>query len=437
MDRRRYLTLATLGTGLLAGCNESSDSTLTTEAEEPKDTATTTATTSGTPTETPRSNPSTIFISEKSGTAGGAGTRNDPLAAIQNAIDKAQPGEIVHVLSGEYRLDTEIATVRSGVPEAPITITGPKDAIIRAPRAGPAIRIKHSHIHLRGLSIDGLVAPDEPKKVSSYSRGTLVHCRPPADSDKYLENIVFAPDKIGNSQRPLTLFERTKHLEIGPFRVSGVAGAQYLYGDRAGHAGEIVYLGQPPIAYEKDSYPWDEIDQTRHVHVHHIDNSAGHPHSEIVNAKVGTRDVLVEYCTDGGGSQNTETRASASIRLESYDATARWCTLRNGQGYAIHVQAANKRWLADRSDPIVDPERIGTGHQLYGNDVAGFGNKELVFDFTTPSDQDAICGNTISTMYHRPPVEAEPIEGDPSKQCSTSLPSGNGVGHTGGDSPWA
>lgn len=179
MNRRLFLALASSGTGLLAGCSDSSNSRSATESTRPNDTVTTTRT--STDRETSRSNPNLIFVSEESGTEGASGARDDPLATIQDAIDEAQPGETVRVLPGEYRLDTGISTVRNGLLKEPITITGPEDAIIKAPQAGPAIRIKHSHIHVTGLSIDGLVAPDEPEKVSSYSRGTLVHCRPPAD----------------------------------------------------------------------------------------------------------------------------------------------------------------------------------------------------------------------------------------------------------------
>lgn len=429
VSRRR--ALAVIGGSLtgFAGCGQPSTENRTTPTQA-AGSETNNSTTEGTTADRTSQDQETIHVST-GGRAEGSGTSDDPLGSIQAALRQASPGTTISVRSGTYQEPLE--TIREGDPDAPITITGPKDAILKPGEAGPALRIKHSHIHLTGLSIDGLLRPGEPESVSAYSRGVLVRSRPPAASDRYLKDIVVAPVAIGNSRRPLTLFERTKNLEIGPFRVAGVAGAEYLFSDQQGHAGEIVYLGQPPIAYEQASYPWDTIDQTRNVHVHHIDNSAGHPHSELVNAKVGTRDVLVEYCTDAGGSQNTEPSASAALRFESYDATARWCTLREGQGYAIHVQAANKRWLADSEDPVVDPQRIGTGHSIYGNDVSDFGDRDLVFDFTTPDAQEVLCGNTISEMYRRPPQEGELLEGDPSEACPTELSAGQGVGHTGGN----
>lgn len=455
-SRRRMLQITGGGIfALLPGCNSSNESTTTTPSSTESQTATSTPSetiastteratdtptkTTDIPTETPRENPNTIFVDGQNGRNYQPGTEDEPLATIQQAFQQAMPGEEIVVAPGEYREgqapNQTLHTVRDGRPDAPITIRGPEEAVVKGQEIGPALRIKNSHIHLRGLTIDGLLDPSKPEVADSYSRNMLLHCRPPMGTDEYLENIVCAPNKIGNSHRPLMLFERTKDLEIGPLQVSGVAGARYVYGDNVGHVGEIIYLGQPPGVYEKEWYEWDEIDQTRDVHIHHIDNSAGHAHSELVNAKPGTRNVLIEYCTDAGGSQNTEDYSATSIRLESYDATVRWCDLRDGQGYAFHLPA-DTEWLEERNDPEVSPSDIGTGHSIYGNRVEGFGDYEFVFDFTGPDAQEALCDNKISNVYVRPPSEGEEVDSDPSKSCPAELPSGDGVGHTGGDSPY-
>lgn len=47
-----------------------------------------------------------------------------------------------------------IRSVMDGTADAPITIKGPKSAIIRA-SVGDAILIQHDHIHLQGFSVDG------------------------------------------------------------------------------------------------------------------------------------------------------------------------------------------------------------------------------------------------------------------------------------------
>ena len=85
-------------------------------------------------------------------------------------------------------------------------------------------------------------------------------------------------------------------MEIGEFNVIGPAGLQYLLGSQQGWFGEIVYLG----TFLGDMHRYDGIgiDQPNGIHGHQIDNSAGHPHSELVDAKLRTHDRTIEYCTD-------------------------------------------------------------------------------------------------------------------------------------------
>ena len=358
------------------------------------------------------------------GSDSNVGSTAHPLATIQEGVRRATPGDTVQVHAGTYQ--EQFRTIRDGTPEQPITVTGPPDALLHPPADGPAVWIKNNHIRLTGLTIDGLLNPAKPEELSSYSDDHLLDCRPPDTSNTYLEDIVVAPHALGNSERAMTVFERTKHLEIGPFKVIGIAGAGFLFGDNHTHVGEIIYLGQPPSTVERDSYPWPHIDQSRHIHVHHIDNSAGYPHSELVNTKLGTYDVLVEYCTDGGGSQNTESEPSASISFTGHNATLRWCDLRNGQGRGVEVLGGGSDWLADREDPPIAPQTVGTGHAIYGNTIKGFDDRALNIEYTSPEEQRALCGNNITGNANA----------EPQKACPSSIPKGNGIGYTGGDSPW-
>ncbi|MFC3958074.1 hypothetical protein [Halovivax cerinus] len=326
----------------------------------------------------------------------------------------AEPGDEVRVTSGEYT--DPFRTVRSGEQGAPITITGPADAVQR--RIGI---VNHSHIHIKGITFNGLRNPDSPDDPSSYET-VLVHCTPPENRETYLENIVCAPAGVGNSRRPLMLFERTKNLEIGPLEVIGMAGAEFILNEESqSQAGEVIYIGQPTTTVERDSYPWETLDQTRNVHVHHIDNSAGHPHSELVNTKLGTRNILIEYCTNGGGTQNNGSHPSAAVRFESHNATLRWSDLRNGEGYGVEV-VGQRDWLRDRDDPVMDPDQAGTGHSIYTNRIVDFGEKAI--QFTAPvADQRILCGNKITGE----------ADGSSTTTCPTDVPSGSGIGHASGE----
>lgn len=363
----------------------------------------------------------TVYHVKPDGKDWQSGAETNPLQSIQEGVMRATPGDTIQVHPGEYQ--EGVRTVRAGTSEKPITITGPKEAVLRGPVDGSAIWIKHSHIRVIGLTINGLLDPANPEDVSSYSTGDLVRCAPPATTDSYLQDIVFAPAAIGNSERALAVFTRTTDLEIGPFRVIGPAGAGFLYGDRHAHVGEIVYLGTPPNTIDKVDYPWDQIDQSRNIYVHHIDNSAGHPHSELVNTKLGTHDVRIEYCTDGGGSQNEEPYPAATIRCQSYDATIRWCDLQAGEGDGILIDGGGTGWLRERDDPPIAPDRIGTEHAVYGNQIQDYDNYGLRLAHATADEQDVLCGNDVTGR----------ADDAPESTCPGRIPDGDGIGHRGGN----
>ncbi|GAA0725186.1 hypothetical protein J2744_000873 [Halorubrum trapanicum] len=375
-----------------------------------------------------RENPNTIFVAED-GALSASGTTDDPLSSIQDALSRVEPGDTIRVRPGVY--EERVAPPRGGRPGDPITITGPPDAVLKSdPRQYNVVLIRHSHVHITGLTIDGLENPDAPEEADSYSRAQLVQTRPPTDTDEYLTDIVVSPHRIGNTQKSIVSLERTRNVEVGPFRVIGPAGAKYLFADRAGHNGEIVYVGTSPSNLETDWHPWSEYDQSSDVLIHHIDNSEGYGHSELVNTKLGTHDVTVEYCTDGGGSRNTEDSPAASVRFQSFDATLRWCDLRNGLGYGVEIASFKARDAQkDRSEPSEIQRRGGTDNAVYGNRIAGFDDAAIAYpvDSQTERDQRRVCGNEYDGES----------TGDPGASCSSAVPQGDGLGHTGGDSPWA
>lgn len=420
MNRRRFIALGSPGFGLIAGCLSQSETD--TESTPSPNTPT------ESPTTTPRKNPNTIFVNSQVGDPGARGTTHDPLDSIHQALERAEPGDTIQVQPGVYR--ERIEPPRGGQPNNPITIAGPPDAILKSkPGKYNVVLIRRSHIHITGLTIDGLENPDAPENVASYSRAQLVQVRPPTNTDQHLDDIVVSPHRIGNSQKSLVSLERTQNAEVGPFRVIGPAGAKYLFTDRAGHNGEIVYLGTSPSNLETDWHPWSEYDQTSGIRVHHIDNSDGYGHSELVNAKLGTHDITVEYCTDGGGSQNTEDNPSASIRFQSFDATVRWCDLRNGKGHGVEIASYKARNAQqEETNPSEIQRRGGTDNAVHGNRIIGFDDYAISYpvETQTEDDQRHVCNNEYDGQ----------TGGDPATSCPSAIPTGDGIGHTGGESPW-
>jgi len=435
----RRQILAILGTtGILAGCTGTSDEgtqtstpTHTTTREEPQ---TTVETPEETNTEsaqtTDEQTAETIYVATD-GDDGNPGTEDKPLQTIIAGLDAVEPGDTVYLQPGEYR--QRLVTIHPGEPENPITVTGSKDAVLRPTKRIDEefyypVKIQHSHYRFTGFTIDGLHTPDAPQQVDSYTQ-RLVQIQPDPDSSEYLEDLVFAPYGIGNTQRALVTARHLKDSEFGPFKVIGPAGVQYLYGDKKSHIGEILYIGQPLQVYADGAqgYHWDTYDQTRNIHIHHIDNSEGYHHAEMVDCKDGTRNITIEYCTDGGGSANNDPFNPQSIHVRGYNCTIRWNRLANGNGNGIEVYKPGETQLFPEfgfTQEVVD--KIATDNEIYGNEIYDFEGFAIALDEDTRDAQRHLCGNDIRGDTN----------GNPEKECPESLPTGNGIGHTGGDSPW-
>ncbi|WP_313692915.1 hypothetical protein [Halorarum halobium] len=422
MRRRTYLSAVGTGMAGLSGCASGTDPGTTGTATEPP-TGRHSVTPSGTRTETPRPNPDTIFVDREAGEPGNPGTAEEPLDSIQRALGHARPGETVYVRPGVYR--EPVSPPRSGEPGAPITITGPPDAILKpSERRYYMLIIRRSHVHLTGLTVDGLKRPDEPDSVESYARTSPIVTRPPPDTDEYLRDLVIAPHGVGNTRKALVAIDRTQNSVVGPFEVIGPGGTKYLLTDRHGHNGEVVYLGTSPSNLGTDWHPWTEYDRTSGIRVHHVDNSAGYAHSELVNTKLGTHDITVEYCTDGGGSKNTEDTPAASMRLQSFDTTVRWCDLRDGMGHGVEIGSYKARDARREGNPSEIERRGGSDNAVYGNRITGFDDEAIAYPVVRgQADQRYVCGNTYDGA----------TDGTPDANCGEEVPTGDGIGHTGGN----
>ncbi|RQG90847.1 hypothetical protein EA473_19775 [Natrarchaeobius chitinivorans] len=215
-----------------------------------------------------------------------------------------------------------------------------------------------------------------------------------------------------------------KDAEIGPFRVTGRAGAKWQLTDEENHNGEIVYIGTARTNIEQID-DFDGWDRTQNIHVHHIDNSAGHSHSQLVDVKAGAEDVTIEYCTDGGGSQNDQDWAVSAVKLSGYSCTLRWCLIQDGDGNGVNVGTE----ISEDSPNDKIAERVGTENAIYGNEISGFEDGWGLAFFPGsdagqgPEHQAILCGNSIEGR----------TAGDPETECPEDVPVGEGVGHTGGD----
>ncbi len=338
-------------------------------------------------------------------TAAGEHTPDETFETIQAAVDAATAGDTVTVPAGTYR--EKITTARSGTADEPITIVGPESAVLRGARGAYGIvRINHSHIHLRGLTIEGLLDPDHPDRLASYVTGQLVQTRPPLSTDDYLRDIVVAPHAIGYSRRSLVGLERTVGAELGPTRISGLAGGNYQLGGEESRNGELFYIGTSHSNLGADWHPWTELDETRDVRIHHIDNSEGHPHAMAVDLKEGTRNVTVEYLTDRNAGHVGTDETPGAISFKSQDSTARWCDIADSP---IGVEFA----------PATDEQPVA-GNDIYGCRIGDIERESVIIRSDTPivDDQGIVCGNQV-----------EGFDGPQPAACPSEIPTSETVGH--------
>lgn len=425
-----------------------------------------TATADGQPGGSDRRSPAhrdTIFVGPD-GSRGASGARDDPVASIQEGFERAGPGQTVHALPGRYH--ERVETVRPGEPGEPIVLTGPPEAVFvggdETLRPEP-LKILHSHVHVLGLTFDGLQDPDHPERVSkdapggsSYAGGN-VQVNPFARGGEdafpgYVRDVKVKPHAVGNVLGAMINVFFAHDVEIGEFQVIGPGGVQHLKGDREGHNGEVVYLGTPPDKFggSGTDVSGATVDESSGIHVHHVDNSQGHPHAELVDVKAGCTDVSIEYCTDLGGAgryvlPGHDSTAETAFHLGGSDTTLRWNVVEDSHGQAVEVGS----WGATHPERFEElkgfpfPEAAfdsGRNNAIYGNRFSGNAGMTIRYPIVYPEDgpshvaegygpdaQRVVCGNEFDGETH----------GEPGASCPDSVPQAETIGHLGGDSPWA
>lgn len=439
MDRRQFLRFAGLSSGIIAGCIGNPDGAESSQPTGSPRTDVTTATSQQTPrgTATPGEDADVIHVSP-TGTDDNTGAETDPLGTVQAALDMAHPGDVIALHPGVYTGpssgDEPVGeTTRAGEPGQPITIMGPPEAIVRGPpverASNPLLKINHSHVHVLGVTLDGLGRPEREAE-SQWYRRNLVAIFPPPSHDRYLTDVKIKPHAAGNARRKLIGAFRTNQLEIGEFQLIGPAGVDYLYGDVERYElAEVVSLGISLNNIGKPHYPWEEPDQSHDVHVHHIANLEGYHHSELVKTHLGMYDVTVEFCTDTGGSGRKEA-GGAGVTVGSARTTVRWCILNNGRDHGIAIASPSQDQL-DALEGIPEERFPGVNNAVYGNRLLDNAGKAIAFNSTEglpsgPEYQQYLCGNEYDGA----------TDGEPGASCSDEVPESSTIGHTGGDSPF-
>lgn len=361
------------------------------------------------------------------------GTPEAPLKHIQAALEMAEPGTTVTLAPGEYR--ESVITQTDGEPEAPITITGTPEAVIRPPTGSHhCLYIKHHHIHVTGITLNGLTEPEkrlEDHEAYADNIAWITAVDRALAGVEYLDGVVFEPARIGNTAKAMVQTARIRNASIGNFKLIGPAGVRYderVENPEVGHVGEIVYIGSPEPNRGVFKYGYTDIDRTQNVRIHHIDNSEGYRHAEFADIKLGCTNITVEYCTSRNSGYSTEDTSWPMVVLGGNECTVRWNDFDTGPiGFLIGA------WVPSGD---IDGTKWASNNEIYGNRLANF-SKE-VFRARTLGDlvsvgmegQAIVCGNKIENSRGDNQTLA-------TEACPVDIPTTDTIGHLGGDSPHA
>lgn len=225
---------------------------------------------------------------------------DSPLATIQAGLALARPGDNVVLAPGEYLEDVD--SVRDGAADAPITVVGPADAVVRGSWEDDddddrVVEIGHDHHVLCGFTIDGLSG--DPALEASY-HDKLLYVMGAALEDKPdpvvgLRVLFVTLRNAGGECVRLKYFTREAeiaHSTVGPCGIFDFTDG--FSGD--GKNGEGVYIGTAPEQLERN--PTDTPDESNDNWIH--DNAFDTRGNECVDIKEGASGNLVESNTCTG-----------------------------------------------------------------------------------------------------------------------------------------
>jgi len=353
------------------------------------------------------------------GGEGGDGTEASPFSDVQHALNVAEPGDTIRLESGEYR--QQLSTTTAGEPENPITLTGPPDAVVRGSEPGETVfGILHSHVHVTGLTFDGLVDPDRQWETPEAWADEIVTTGPGPRYEggvDYISDVVFEPHAVRNARSGFVVARRTRDSSFGNFEVTGPAGAAFhpeMSDPVEGHWGNLFQVGTSPQTVA-EHMPWDSLDRSRNVRIHHVDNSAGYHHSVFATVLAGAENVTVEYCTD----RNAGNETSGQQYVPAVDVGGNNCTVRgNDLGdcrQGIQFGAWTPTDLAEAAD-------WARNNDVYSNRLQGVERAAFAFQDSSPEVQRVLCDNRL--------VAVDDGEyGYATGECGGDVPSVDGIGH--------
>lgn len=335
----------------------------------------------------------TYYVSPLGNDSASGLSSGEPLRTIQRGVDLAGPGDTVALAAGEYRED--IVSRRAGVSGAPITITGPAEAVVRGGGNPRVVEVNHSYVTMNGFTVDGLFG--SPTSKAGY-RDKLVYVLG-KEALVGLAGVKVTNMNIRNAGGECVRFRYYIHdAEIAGNTIGPCGIFDFKFND-GGKNGEGIYLGTAVDQWGDGKNPESGPDKTTRVTVHH--NTFNTQGNECVDIKEGATGNIVEHNTCRGQkdteSGGFDSRGDANVfRYNSVEGSA-------GAGVRLGGHT-----VAGRT--------YGVMNDVYENTLVDNAAGGIRFQVTP---QGKICGNTI-TGGGAPAVGTFAPQFDPTRLCEGS-----------------
>lgn len=314
-----------------------------------------------------------------------------PLRTIQRALDLARPGERVGVGAGDYHED--LRSVRDGTPDSPIRLVGTPGAVIRGAGRARVVEIRHSHLELSHLEVDGEV---KRRGEGVDYRDKLIYVMG-RDERAGITGVRLLGLSLRNAAGECVRLKYFAHGNELAYSSVKRCGIEDFERGGNGKNGEAVYIGTAPEQLDRN--PTRRPDRSDGNWIHH--NRFDTQGNECVDVKEGAERNLIErnWCT----GQRDERAGGISIRGNRN--VVRFNAIGGNRGAGVRLGG--------------DGEQDGVGNEVYGNIL--WDNAFAAFKIMR-RPQGRLCGNTVRADGTRITRGKHAEDVDPSAPCERFRP---------------
>ncbi len=293
-----------------------------------------------------------------------------PGESLQSAISSAVCGDTIRLKPGSFH-ESIIIPAMGCSSSAPLTISGPRNAVLHGGSRSRILEINGDHVHLSGFTIDGLHGNS-------------------ADSDDYHDKLLFvtatqAGDTIQGLKVTFMTFQNAggecirfryfvQNSEVAYNTITNCGAYDFKF-DEGGKNGEGVYIGTSSKQWNDGKNPTNDPDESSYNWIHdNIINTGG---NECIEVKEGGEFNLLEHNVCSGQLDAD----AAGIGFRGSNNIAQFNQIFSNVGAGIRVGGHIVNGI------IYGVNNTMVGNVVHHNSGAGFKIKR--------NPQGAICDNDV------------------------------------------